>query len=260
MVVDRTKNGGHRRIWTALATMLIALGLATPLAAQVPLTDSTSPALRVQASRAELEQTLRDERARDPDSPVVPLIERRLRDGDLQVGDLVVLQVVADSELTDTFTVRPGRVLQLPRLPDIQVGGVLRSELDQHLSKELARYLKQPDVEATALVRVAVTGGVTSPGFYSVPGEMLASDIVMLAGGLVKEGDIRKVTVRRGDEVVLERDEVQQAFRAGASIDQLNLQSGDELQVGTSRDKWQMIGLVSGLVLGVTALVWRIAD
>jgi protein involved in polysaccharide export with SLBB domain len=76
-----------------------------------------------------------------------------LRNGDFLPGDRIYIVVLGDSALTDTFTVRGDRRLQLPNIPDVTLSGVLDSELNTFLTTELSRYLKNPTVTATGMVR-----------------------------------------------------------------------------------------------------------
>ena len=110
-------------------------------------------------------------------------IRARLRDGDFDVGDRILLAVRGDSTIGDTVTVRAGRMIRLANMPDISLQGVLRSELQDYLTTQLARYIKRPDVQTTSLVRVAVMGSVAKPGFYQLPADIALADAIMIAGG-----------------------------------------------------------------------------
>src|SRR6267378_7914578 len=86
-----------------------------------------------------------------------------------QVGDRILLHVQGDSALSDTFTVVAGPALRLPAIGEISLAGVRRSDLEAHLTRELGRFLKDPVVQARALIRVSVLGEVVRPGYYAVP-------------------------------------------------------------------------------------------
>lgn len=205
---------------------------------------------REMATRAELQAALG---SADSDSRVT--IQQRLTDGDFQPGDLVALSVIEEPTLTDTFTVRSGGTLQLPNLPEISLKGVLRSELRGFLTGKVAEHIRNPQVDAVALIRVAVLGAVNRPGFYSVPAETPAAEVVMIAGGPNQNTDLKKVEVRRGEVVVIERSEMNTAFAAGTSIDQLNVHGGDQIMIGQKSGGWrgtvQTIGLFTGLLSGI---------
>src|SRR5207249_6695292 len=89
-----------------------------------------------------------------------------------QAGDRILLHVEGDSALSDTFTVVAGPALRLPEIGEISLAGVPRANLEAHLTRELGRFIKDPVVQARALIRVSVLGEVTRPGYYAVPVEI----------------------------------------------------------------------------------------
>lgn len=177
-------------------------------------------------------------------------IRDRLQQGDFLPGDRIVLSVDRDTALTGTFTVRAGGTLSLPDLPDASLSGILRSELEDHLTRHLARYLREPSVSASSLLRLAVIGEVQRPGFYPVSADVPLSDIVMTAGGPTHTADLGRMTVRRGNVELLSTADLRLAVAGGLTVDQLNLRSGDEISVGVRpRTNWSL------LLTSVTALV-----
>ncbi len=87
-------------------------------------------------------------------------IERRLSSGDFSIGDQISLQVIGESSLTGTFSVTPGPAISLPNIPTISLAGVLRSELEEHLTENLSLYVKDPELQVTSLMRIAMFGAV----------------------------------------------------------------------------------------------------
>ena len=186
-------------------------------------------------------------------------LRTRLRDGDFQVGDMVVLHVAGVQQFSDTFQVRSGRVLQLPELPPISLGGVLRSELQGHLQRQLGRYIINPTVDAYSLVRVAVAGGVARPGFYEVRPDAPITDAVMYAGGLSGEGDATKMSVRRAGRTLIPEGALRTQVAMGATLDDLNVRPGDELRVGErTRRNWLETARTLAYVVALAAGVWGI--
>ena len=236
-----------RTLRRACAVGLITLAvLATDGSAQ-------ADARRSLATRAELEQLARaGESSADSD-----IIRRRLQEGDFQPGDRIILEVMDEAALTDTFAVRQGPSLDLPNMRPVSLAGVLRSELQAKLQTEVARYIRNPQVRAEPLVRIAVSGAVNRPGFFNLPADMVASEVVMVAGGPAANADLRKSVVRRGAEPLLTREQVAAAFGRGASLDQLGMQGGDELVIGQksggAMGALQTVGLISGILFGVAA-------
>lgn len=230
---------------------LVALLLvASPLAAQ-----NGAPSDQNVLSRSELEAQAaaaeRENRASD-----AAAIRERLRDGDFKVGDRVVVTVQGETFVTDTFTVRAGQVISLPNIPDISLRGVLRAELTDHLTREIGRYIRSPSVKTTSLIRVAVLGEVRQPGFYSVPADFLASDVIMAAGGPSTLADLKKTEVRREQKVLLDKKEMQDAIASGMTLDRLDVRPGDEFVVGQQKKiDWWTAARTVGAVLGVVGTV-----
>jgi protein involved in polysaccharide export with SLBB domain len=209
-----------------------------PLAAQQQNWDPR----RVYMSRGDLEQLLSRlektvnspvyssalrERARQESS----LIRIRLDQGDFQVGDRVLLTVEGEPALSDTFTVADDRQLDLPAIGDVPLSGLLRAELEAFLAEYLGRYIREPRVRARSLVPITLLGGVERPGFYTVPSQLLLTDALMLAGGVIMEAQIQDIRVERGDERIWEGDALQEAITAGRTLDQLNIRAGDRVVV-----------------------------
>jgi polysaccharide export outer membrane protein len=157
--------------------------------------------------------------------------------------------------LNDTFAVRTGRVLVLPNFPAIPMEGVLRSEVQDYLSGKIAQYIRNPTVTVEPLVRVSLLGSVNRPGFYTIRADALASEAIMAGGGPSGNADISKTVIRRNGQEVRSREQVQAAFARGVSLDELNLQPGDEIVVGERRDVRSQIGLIGAITGAIFAIV-----
>jgi len=237
------------KLVTAVATAGLLIGLGfRPAAAQQP-TQS-----RALATRAELDSLLKSGKASEDEANV---IRDRLKNGDFAPGDRIVIHVAQEQTLNDTFPVRAGRVLLLPGLDEISMAGVLRVEAQAYLTKEIGKYVKDPTVIVDPLVRVSILGAVARPGFYTVRGDMLASEVVMVAGGPAGNANLQKAVIRRNGNVVRDEKQLQQAFNRGISLDALNLQAGDEIYVGekgNARNSIAYVAAVSGAILAVVAI------
>jgi len=214
-------------VWCGLALSLCA----APAFAQ---REAPAPPPRVEATRAELEAVA----AHPPkgmSAADLAAVQARLAKGDFAVGDKILIEVQGDSAFSDTFTIRPGSVLVLPSVPPLSMEGVLRSEADSVIGHFLAKYLRNPQLSVTPLIRLGVLGGVARPGYYDVSSQSLLSDVVMSAGGgLGPTGDMKRTTVGRGNEEIMDSKAVSVAISTGQTLDLLNLQSGDNVNVGIS--------------------------
>ncbi|MDP9206774.1 MAG: SLBB domain-containing protein [Gemmatimonadota bacterium] len=187
------------------------------------------------------------------------LIHYRLDHGDFQDGDRIVISIRGAGGLSDTLTVRTGKRLELPQMADLSLDGVLRSELLPRLTAHVAKYLRDPVVRATPLVRVGILGTVIRPGFYYVSADLPLSDVLMSAGGPGSEADLDKVTVRRGSDVIIDDRNTRVALTEGVSLDMLHMRAGDEIDVGKQKHfNWSMVlpsaAAVLGLLITITQL------
>jgi protein involved in polysaccharide export with SLBB domain len=155
-------------------------------------------------------------------------IRNRLARGDFRVGDRILLGVEGEQALSDTFTVGLGAQLTLPLIGDVPLEGVLRSELQDYLTRRLAQSLRDPEVRTRAFVRLSVQGAVAKPGFYGVPAAALLSDALMAAGGTTQEANIARLRIERDGKPIWQGKALQQAIADGLTLDDAGLVAGDQ--------------------------------
>jgi polysaccharide export outer membrane protein len=149
----------------------------------------------------------------------------------VRVGDRVLLRVEGEPQLTDTFEVAAGPAVQLPAIGTVPLAGVRRDSLSAYLAGVLSHYLRDPVVHAELLIRVGVVGEVAKPGYYSVPDDLLFSDLLMHAGGPTKEADVHKMKLERGETVRWSGKKVHEAVTGSRTLAELGLQSGDQVEI-----------------------------
>ena len=186
-------------------------------------------------------------------------VRERLEEGDFRVGDRVVLQVSGEPQLSDTLTVTGNRSLDLPQIGPVSLQGVLRSELENHLREVLGQYLRDPQVRARALIRIAVLGSVGSPGFYTLPASALLEEALMSAGGPAGNADIEQIRVRRGQDIVWEGELLQRAMIEGRTLDQLSLQAGDRIMVPQDRPGLFEGGVIRTLLVTIPPALYLLS-
>jgi len=196
--------------------------------------------------------------------PGVPMVAAQTRATPFQVGDRILLHVEGDSALSDTFTVVAGPALRLPAIGEISLAGVRRSDLEAHLTRELGRYLKDPVVQARALIRVSVLGEVVRPGYYALPVDLVLADALMVAGGATQNARVDRLQVLRGNSSLWSGDALQSQIARGATLEDLGMRAGDRIQVPLGRhdpeSTWRILGIIVGTVataVGVIALTHR---
>jgi protein involved in polysaccharide export with SLBB domain len=221
--------------------------------------------MRRQATRSELEKAAKaaetaslsapDEKTRTKLRADAAAIQQRLTNGDFIPGDRILVSVLGDSVLSDTFTVRGDRVLPLPNIPPVSLQGVLDSELEPHLTKELGRYLKSVSVTATPLVRISLLG-FPQGNFFTVPVDQAITDVIAAAGGWGPPSAVahEKAVVRRAGEIFLDAKATAEAIRLGKTVGDMALRDGDELFVpdrASSSNRWQTVWGAIGALTGL---------
>lgn len=250
-----------------LAWLVLALAPA-PASAQSAV-PSGEPR-RVAASRLELD-SLAGRAATAADAPATPEQQRgplrryavelrtRLRDGDFQPGDRIVLVTRGDSTSVDTLTVESDRTVSFRKLVAIPLNGVLRSELHDYLSEQLRKYVKRDVVSAIPLVSVGVLGDVLHPGFYRVPLQIAIGDLLMVAGGPLPQADLTRVRVRRGQTTIVDERASRDAMVRRLPLGELGIEPGDEVLLTQAPQRnWmlitQIVGVATGLALTLHTL------
>jgi polysaccharide export outer membrane protein len=160
------------------------------------------------------------------------LIRVRLREGDFEVGDVLKLTVTGQTGMTGDFTVGPGRIVLFPELGQtMPLAGLLRSELSDSLRSFLGRYVRNPQVFVQTSIRLQVFGEVGAPGFLDVSTDLRLTDVLQTAGQVSGSADLKKMKIKRQDEVIWESTALQDAIVRGMTVDQLSLRAGDIIEV-----------------------------
>ena len=224
------------RIALAAAAALLAVARPSPGQAQTPdgaslfglgatrvVLEARAQSLERFVQSASLSRATRAGFAREAGA-----IRSRLAIGDFTAGDRILLAVEDEKALSDTFSVGPGRVLTLPLIGDVPLGGVLRSELQAYLTHRLAQNLHAPAVRARAFVRLSIQGAVARPGYYAVAADALLSDPLMVAGGTTPDAEVTKLRIERDGQPIWGGQTLQKAIAEGRTLDEANLVAGDQ--------------------------------
>jgi len=160
-------------------------------------------------------------------------IRARMSRGDFLPGDRIKLLVDSEPQLSDTFPIGPSQEVVLPIVGVVSLHGVLRSELQMAMTRELGRFLRDPIVRATPLIRLSIAGEVARPGFYMMPPTAVLSDVVTAAGGTTQNAEVEKMYVQRGDDRLFEGQALQGLISEGRTLDDASIRPGDKFVVPT---------------------------
>ncbi|MDT8368298.1 MAG: polysaccharide biosynthesis/export family protein [Longimicrobiales bacterium] len=239
------------RTWGwALALLLFA----APVSALAQAEETRLPVgVELEATRSALEAALNRLGGNDVDG-MADIIRLRLSAGDFRPGDQVALTVTGEPDLTGTFTVEAGPVLPLPLAGEVPLSGVLRSELEGHLTEALARVIRNPTVRARSLIQLSILGEVTRPGFYVVTPDALLSEAFMEAGGPTQEAKMEELRIERAEAGAWIPSEAVVGSLESLSVNQLGLRNGDRILVpGDSGISGSQLAQIS--ILGLSAIV-----
>jgi protein involved in polysaccharide export with SLBB domain len=164
--------------------------------------------------------------------PSAAAVAQEGQPGEFHVGDRIALTVEGPQTISDTVVVREGLILRLTGLGDIPLTGVKRADIQTYLTQQIGKFIRDPIVHATPLIRIAVLGEVSRPGFYTMPSDVLLSDVVMRAGGPTGNADMNRTVVKRGTSEVISSEQVASALSGGQTLDDLRVAAGDQLIVG----------------------------
>lgn len=176
----------------------------------------------------------------------------------VRVGDRLVLTVEDEVALTDTFTVASGPAVHLPGIGLVPLAGVTRDGITEHLTTAVARVIRDPVVRVELLVRMAVLGEVARPGFLTLPADALLSDAITMAGGLTTTADMRKVRLSRRGTLTHDGDAVRDALASGRTLDDLQIEAGDQMLIPRGPDgerTIRILGILVAIPLTVLALM-----
>ena len=156
----------------------------------------------------------------------------------LGAGDVLVLILTGDVELTHQLEVTREGFILIPQVGQIFVSGLTLGQLDRVLATRLGRVYsginRGPNASTKFQITVAklrtnqifVIGEVVRPGSYQVSSAGTVLTALYLAGGPGNNGSFRRVLVRRGQRVVDSLDLYDYLLRGDTRHD-VRLETGD---------------------------------
>ena len=115
--------------------------------------------------------------------------------------DSLAILLWSEKELSGDVIVRPDGKISLPLLNRVPTAGLspeqLRASLTQAAQKLVEDGTVTVVVKAINSRQVFITGQVTKPGAYPLPGPMTVLQLIAIAGGLVDYADEKNISVIR---------------------------------------------------------------
>ncbi len=186
-------------------------------------------------------------------------IRRRLVEGDIRPGDVIVVGVVSQATLSQPYPVTVDNTIIMPMIGEVKLPPMLRSELEDYLRGVISQHFQDPVVRADAQIRLGIFGGIGKQAYFTTSANAVLPDVIMQNGG-GPGGDYKpeRSEIRRNGTVIVDGQTFLSAVREARSLDELGLQSGDEIHVGRKRTSpLAYVGAVSS-VASITYLLIRI--
>lgn len=157
-------------------------------------------------------------------------------------GDLIRIDVWGREEYSGQFQVDETGAMHYPVLGELNAADMTVAALRDTLRAGLGRLFTNPFVTITPLFRIAVLGEVVRPGLYTVDPTLSVTDVVALAGGPSRVGNLNEIRVLRpGQE---ERFSFEREAVHGRTLQAIGVRSGDEILVPRRFFTREDLGLV----------------
>ncbi|HET7553652.1 MAG TPA: polysaccharide biosynthesis/export family protein [Gemmatimonadaceae bacterium] len=140
-------------------------------------------------------------------------------------GDLIVVNIWQEPDLSDTLEIDPNGKVVLPKLGTLDLSGATPSAIRARITDGYTKYLRNPSIQVAVLRRIQVTGAVKTPSLYHVSGTMTVGDAIALAGGVTADGNSKKV------ELIRDGKTIAGDLGGGTRLADTHLRSGDQLNV-----------------------------
>lgn len=172
----------------------------------------------------------------------------------LRPGDVVRVTIWREGDLSGEFFVDEQGRLTLPLLGEIDVSGVPVRRLREMLTERYRAELRNPSIVITPLRRINVLGEVRRPGLYTLDPTVSLAEVIALAGGATEEGNLNRIRLIRGGQVIRDR------VSAAESVEGVALRSGD--QVIVDRRSWfeRNATFVASMLISVTGIIISIMN
>lgn len=160
----------------------------------------------------------------------------QLYPGPLEPGDTLRIRVVGAENLSGTFLVDSDGHITVPKLGQVQVGGVTTALAAERITARIIQrqLLKRPDVVVDIIGRlskdVVVGGAVARPGTFAFKKGMRLSDVLDTAG-IQPSSDARRIQLdRAGTLIVIDYQQYSSGQKTGSEVNPV-LEPNDRIYV-----------------------------
>ncbi len=145
-------------------------------------------------------------------------------------GDQILLRVWGQAALNLELTVDRGGQVYIPQVGSVSVAGLQFRQLPGFLKAQLEQVFRNFELNVNMgqlrSIQVFVVGNARRPGSYTVSSLSTLVNTIFASGGPLAEGTMRRIQLKRDDQVVTEFDLYDLLLRGDKSKD-ARLQPGD---------------------------------
>ncbi len=148
-------------------------------------------------------------------------------------ADVLNIHVWNEEKFSGPATVHEDGMFTMPLLGDLKAGGLTPVQVEEEVTKALAKYVRQPlvtiTVQQVGSKKYYMDGQIARPGEFPLVVPTTVLEAISKAGGLLPFGNPKKIYVLRGTNRI--KFNYKDVLR-GKNMDQnIQLQSGDHVVV-----------------------------
>ncbi len=173
----------------------------------------------------------------------------------LRAGDLIQIEVWRQEEFSGEFAITASGSIAHPLYRTISAANRPIDDVEAELREFLTAFEANPNFVVDVLFRVAVGGEVREPSIHTVRPGATVAEVVAMTGGITERGRLDHVLLRRGGEAYrLDLTDPQRGLR------DVTVRSGDEIVVERRRDVFRDYIAPVSSVLGAVLTLSRVLN
>ncbi len=162
-------------------------------------------------------------------------------------GDEIILRGWGQLDLDIQAVVDRNGMIFIPKVGNVRVAGLRYQELNGHLKTAIGRVFRNFDLTVNLgqlrSIRIFVLGYASRPGSYTVNSLSTLVNTLFAAGGPSPNGSMRRIQLKRGNQVITELDLYDLLLKGDKSRD-VHLLPGDVIYIPTVGPQVAILGSV----------------
>ena len=173
----------------------------------------------------------------------------------LQPGDVIRINVWGQEAFSGQFQIDEDWRILYPILGVIETRNLTVAQLRDTIRTGLETLFNNPFLTVTPQFRISVLGHVNAPGLYTIDPTLTAIDVVAMAGGPSRNGNLDDIRIqRRGETSSVSYADV---GMRGRTLQEVGVRSGDQIYVQRRRFTRDDLSLLLQIAqLGLTIAIF----